>query len=150
MLEVKTTIRQEQPLSWLEKARAIGPMIDAAAAREEYATELAEEVVRAIDEAGLFAIMVPRELGGAASAREVQLNALDRDALPVSRLVALEREASGAHPAAQQLHQRAAARQGHRADVAIDHRDGRGALGRALVEALPRLAPEASFGGALL
>ena len=93
-------------------------------------------------EAGLAALT--RELGGAASAGEMQLNAFDRDALPVSRLVALEREASGRHPAAQQLHQRAAARQGHRADVAIDHRDGRGALGRALVEALPRLAPEAA------
>lgn len=54
----------EKTLSWLEKARAIGPMIDAAAAREEYSTELAGEVVQAIDEAGLFAIMVPRELGG--------------------------------------------------------------------------------------
>lgn len=65
MPEANTTTKLEKPQSWLEKARAIGPMIDAAAVREEYATELAEEVVRAIDEAGLFAIMVPRELGGA-------------------------------------------------------------------------------------
>jgi len=39
-------------------------MMDASAAADEDATELSPEVVRAIDEAGLFAIMVPRELGG--------------------------------------------------------------------------------------
>jgi alkylation response protein AidB-like acyl-CoA dehydrogenase len=51
--------------SWLERTHALGPMIDAAAARDEDATELAPEVVAAMDEAGLFAIMAPRELGGA-------------------------------------------------------------------------------------
>jgi alkylation response protein AidB-like acyl-CoA dehydrogenase len=51
--------------SWLERARALGPMIDAASAADENATELAPEVVAAIDEAGLFAIMAPAELGGA-------------------------------------------------------------------------------------
>ncbi|MBV1689251.1 hypothetical protein KRR38_16610 [Novosphingobium sp. G106] len=51
-------------LSWLERTRALGPMIDAAAAEAETATELSPAVVRAIDEAGLFAIMAPRELGG--------------------------------------------------------------------------------------
>lgn len=50
--------------SWLERTRALGPMINAAAAANEEATELAPEVVKAIDEAGLFAIMAPRELGG--------------------------------------------------------------------------------------
>ncbi len=51
--------------SWLQRTRALGPMIDAAAAKNENATELAAEVVEAIDEAGLFAIMAPAELGGA-------------------------------------------------------------------------------------
>ena len=50
--------------TWLQRARALGPMIDAAAASDETATELAPEVVAAIDEAGLFAIMAPAELGG--------------------------------------------------------------------------------------
>jgi alkylation response protein AidB-like acyl-CoA dehydrogenase len=50
--------------SWLERARALGPMIDAAAASDEHATQIAPEVVRAIDQAGLYAIMVPREAGG--------------------------------------------------------------------------------------
>jgi alkylation response protein AidB-like acyl-CoA dehydrogenase len=54
----------ENSASWLERARALGPMIDAAAAVNEAVTELAPAVVRAIDEAGLFAIMAPRELGG--------------------------------------------------------------------------------------
>lgn len=64
MQETLERSRAQEQLSWLEKARAIGPMIDAAAAREDHATELSEVVVKAIDEAGLFAIMVPRELGG--------------------------------------------------------------------------------------
>lgn len=51
-------------LSWLERTRALGPMIDAAASEAETATELSPQVVRAIDEAGLFAIMAPRDLGG--------------------------------------------------------------------------------------
>ena len=49
---------------WLERARALGPTIDASTAADEDATQLSDEVVQAIDAAGLFAIMVPRELGG--------------------------------------------------------------------------------------
>ena len=51
--------------SWLQRTRALGPLIDQAAAADELATELAPEVVEAIDAAGLFAIMAPQELGGA-------------------------------------------------------------------------------------
>lgn len=50
--------------SWPERARALGPMIDAAAAADEDATELAPEVWQAIDDAGLFSIMAPRDAGG--------------------------------------------------------------------------------------
>ena len=50
--------------SWLERARALGPMIDATAAADEDATQLAPEVWQAIDDAGLFSIMAPREAGG--------------------------------------------------------------------------------------
>jgi alkylation response protein AidB-like acyl-CoA dehydrogenase len=64
MLETQARPRAQDQVSWLDKARAIGPMIDAEAARNEQATQLSEAVVRAIDEAGLFAIMVPHELGG--------------------------------------------------------------------------------------
>lgn len=58
------TLSPNASSSWLERARALGPMIDASASADELATELSPEVVKAIDEAGLFAIMVPRELGG--------------------------------------------------------------------------------------
>ena len=51
--------------TWLQRTRALGPMIDKAAAADEDATELAADVVEAIDAAGLFAIMAPAELGGA-------------------------------------------------------------------------------------
>jgi alkylation response protein AidB-like acyl-CoA dehydrogenase len=54
----------ERTGSWLERARALGPMIDSAAAADEEAIEIADDVVAAIDEAGLYAIMVPREAGG--------------------------------------------------------------------------------------
>jgi alkylation response protein AidB-like acyl-CoA dehydrogenase len=54
----------ERAGSWLERVRALGPMIDAAAARNEDATELSAEVVEALDAAGIFALMAPREVGG--------------------------------------------------------------------------------------
>ena len=57
--------RVSEGSSWLQRTRALGPMIDAAAAAGEDDTELSAEVVAAIDEAGLFAIMAPAELGGA-------------------------------------------------------------------------------------
>jgi alkylation response protein AidB-like acyl-CoA dehydrogenase len=55
----------EAEASWRDRIRALGPMIDAAAAANEDATELSPEVVAALDEAGVFAMMAPRELGGA-------------------------------------------------------------------------------------
>lgn len=64
MLASDTRIAATEPASWLQRARALGPMIDAAAAAGEDDTELAPEVVAAIDDAGLFAIIAPRELGG--------------------------------------------------------------------------------------
>src|ERR1700751_1190158 len=50
--------------SWLERIRALGPMIDAAAAAAPDATELSPEVVAALEEAVVFAMMAPREVGG--------------------------------------------------------------------------------------
>lgn len=54
----------DKRLTPVERARALGPMIDASAAADEDRTELAAEVVHAIDNAGIFSLMVPRELGG--------------------------------------------------------------------------------------
>lgn len=51
-------------VTWLERIRAMGPMIDEAASSNLEITQLTEEVVRAMDEAGVFAIMAPREVGG--------------------------------------------------------------------------------------
>ncbi|MCW1429624.1 acyl-CoA dehydrogenase family protein [Novosphingobium sp. JCM 18896] len=51
-------------MSWLDKVRAIGPAIDQAAAEASLATELSAEVVRTIDDLGVFALMAPRDVGG--------------------------------------------------------------------------------------
>src|SRR5690606_29973329 len=64
------------PTTWLERTRALGPAIDASAAANEQATELAPDVVAAIDEAGLFDIMVPRDLGGAEAHPEEVIDAI--------------------------------------------------------------------------
>lgn len=67
---------KDKGLSWLQKARALGAMIDAAAAADEHATELSADVVQAIDDAGLFQIMVPRELGGGEAHPEDVIDAI--------------------------------------------------------------------------
>ena len=59
----KQAIAVEQ-VSWLDRVRMLGPMIDAAAAANEQATELTPEVVQALDDAGIFSMSSPRELGG--------------------------------------------------------------------------------------
>ena len=50
--------------TWQNRIRALGPMIDAAATANERITELSPDVVRAMDDAGVFAMMAPREVGG--------------------------------------------------------------------------------------
>jgi alkylation response protein AidB-like acyl-CoA dehydrogenase len=55
---------KNQKLPPLEGIRALGPMIDASAAADEDRTQLADEVIDSIDAAGVFSLMVPRELGG--------------------------------------------------------------------------------------
>lgn len=57
-------VSASKPVNWLDRVRALGPMIDAAAAADENATELSPDVVRAMDEAGVFGMMAPREVGG--------------------------------------------------------------------------------------
>jgi hypothetical protein len=48
--------------AWRERIRALRPMSDRAAAANPKATELAPEVVAALDDAGVFAMMDPREV----------------------------------------------------------------------------------------
>ena len=64
MADMATTLENREQ-TWLERTRALGPMIDSAAAADDTADKLSDEVVAAIDAAGLFAIMAPHALGGA-------------------------------------------------------------------------------------
>lgn len=58
--------------SWLDRIRAMGPRIDAAATADETICELSGDVVRMMDDAGVFAMMAPREVGGSeASPRDL-------------------------------------------------------------------------------
>jgi alkylation response protein AidB-like acyl-CoA dehydrogenase len=59
------SVPTDQSRNWRDRARGLGPLLDAAAAADEEARELSAEVVAAIDAAGLFEIMVPSVLGGA-------------------------------------------------------------------------------------
>jgi alkylation response protein AidB-like acyl-CoA dehydrogenase len=60
-------IRSAEPAAtdWVARARALRPLIEAAGARTEAARELAPEVVQALHAAGLFRMLIPRDLGGA-------------------------------------------------------------------------------------
>lgn len=49
---------------WLRRARALGPMVNAAGEAGDADSAISAEVVRAIDETGIFAMMAPREVGG--------------------------------------------------------------------------------------
>lgn len=51
--------------TWLERVRAMGAEIDAAASAHETDNELDPQVVRMMDETGVFSMMAPREVGGA-------------------------------------------------------------------------------------
>jgi alkylation response protein AidB-like acyl-CoA dehydrogenase len=62
MLERTDAIAED--VNWLERARKLGPMLDASAAADENATEISTEIVNALDEAGIFAASAPRVLGG--------------------------------------------------------------------------------------
>ena len=50
--------------SWRERIRAMGPAIDAAAAARETESEIAPAIVAMLDDAGVYALMAPREVGG--------------------------------------------------------------------------------------
>lgn len=50
--------------SWRDRARALGPLLDRSATTQEASSELAPDVVAAMDRAGIFSLMTPREVGG--------------------------------------------------------------------------------------
>ena len=53
------------PAALLDRARALGPLLAAAAPRIEAARELPPDVLDALHDAGLFRLLIPRALGGA-------------------------------------------------------------------------------------
>ena len=56
----------EAPVSdYIERARELGPELDAAAEEIEHRRELPEPIVEALIECGLFRLLLPRALGGA-------------------------------------------------------------------------------------
>ncbi len=60
----------------LAKVRALGPIIEAHAAGNELATQIADEVVELLRSAGVFALMVPRELGGSEAPPDVLIDVI--------------------------------------------------------------------------
>jgi alkylation response protein AidB-like acyl-CoA dehydrogenase len=58
---------QNTPVDWAARARALVPMIEAAGYRIEAERRIVPEVVAALHEAGLFRMLLPVSLGGAAA-----------------------------------------------------------------------------------
>jgi indole-3-acetate monooxygenase len=58
---------QNTPVDWVARARALAPMIAAAGDRIEAERRIVPEVVTALHEAGLFRMLLPASLGGAAA-----------------------------------------------------------------------------------
>jgi alkylation response protein AidB-like acyl-CoA dehydrogenase len=58
---------QNTPVDWVARARALVPMIEAAGDRIEAERRIVPEVVAALHEAGLFCMLPPVSLGGAAA-----------------------------------------------------------------------------------
>lgn len=60
----------------LERVRALGDLIDRSAEADDDATDLSPKVVSALTEAGVFKLMVPRELGGFEAHPELLIDVL--------------------------------------------------------------------------
>jgi len=56
---------ETHPQAWIERARSLRPLLDAAAPRIEQAKDLPSDVREAMHEAGMFRMVLPRSLGGA-------------------------------------------------------------------------------------
>jgi indole-3-acetate monooxygenase len=59
--------KQNTPVDWVARARALVPMIEAAGERIEAERHIVPEVVAALHDAGLFRMLLPVSLGGAAA-----------------------------------------------------------------------------------
>src|SRR3954469_8126708 len=55
---------ESQPRDWIARARALKPVLEAAAPRIEEAKDLPSDVRDALHEARMFRMMLPRSLGG--------------------------------------------------------------------------------------
>ena len=66
---------QDRPPA-LDRVRALRPLIEACAVRDEDATQLADEVTAALYEAGIFALVTPAELGGEEAHPDVMIDVI--------------------------------------------------------------------------
>ena len=57
----------EDKSDWVVRARELAPMVEAAAGRTEAERKIPADVLAAMHDAGLFHIMLPVSLGGAAA-----------------------------------------------------------------------------------
>jgi alkylation response protein AidB-like acyl-CoA dehydrogenase len=68
----------EAPVSdYIERARELGPELDAAAEEIEHRRELPEPIVEALVERGLFRLLLPRSLGGAELPPEIYVQVIE-------------------------------------------------------------------------
>src|SRR6266516_3636709 len=67
----------QSDIDYVARARALGPLIGAAAPQIEADRELADEVVSALHAAGLFRLMMPGWLGGCEAAPSVFVEAIE-------------------------------------------------------------------------
>ena len=62
---VPVAMHESQSTDYVERARQLGPELEAAAEEIERCRELPEPIVEALVECGLFRLLLPRSLGGA-------------------------------------------------------------------------------------
>lgn len=64
-MESQGAMQAQNGRNWIERARALKPLLEAAAPRIEQAKDLPSDVQDAMHEAALFRLVLPRSLGGA-------------------------------------------------------------------------------------
>jgi alkylation response protein AidB-like acyl-CoA dehydrogenase len=60
-------IDQEPATDWRARARALRPLIEAAAGQNEKQRRIAPEIISAISDAGILHMLLPQSLGGGAA-----------------------------------------------------------------------------------
>jgi len=66
----------QQETAALDRVRSLRGVIESCAARDEEATQLAEEVTDALTDAGIFALVSPRELGGEEAHPDIMIDVI--------------------------------------------------------------------------